>query len=239
MIDEIRDRDVTLAMEAPEPVVAEMDDDVTLEVDAPDNIEITLEQQEVIEQEFSGDNAIGMITGYLPTLAKEKTLVEGISSILSQLGNLNVDVDFTSLAKEATLLAKVAELKEALNTIDFTAIEQAIQSVESATAKETTLAQGVADVIAAINNINFTDLENSIAEVKNAVENIDFSSVESKVEEVGNKIDNIKLPEIDTTELAKQGNNPDATNTKILEETLKVSDIDQLLAIQLQTIIGE
>ena len=49
--------------------------------------------------------------------------------------------------------------------------------------------------------------------------------------------------DIDTTELAKQGDNPDATNTKILEETLKVSDaqaqIDQLLAIQLQTIIGE
>lgn len=67
----------------------------------------------------------------------------------------------------------------------------------------------------------------------------DLSSVESKVEEVGNKIDNIQLPEIDTTELAKQGNNHDATNTKILEETLKVSDIDQLLAIQLQTIIGE
>jgi hypothetical protein len=32
----------------------------------------------------------------------------------------------------------------------------------------------------------------------------DLSSVESKVEEVGNKIDNIKLPEIDTTELAKE-----------------------------------
>jgi hypothetical protein len=47
----------------------------------------------------------------------------------------------------------------------------------------------------------------------------------------------------DTTELAQQGDNPDATNTKILEETLKVSDaqaqIDELIAIQLQTIIGE
>ena len=73
-----------------------------------------------------------------------------------------------------------------------------------------------------------------ISEIKNAVTNIDLSSVENKVEEVGNKID-----KVDTTELAKQGNNPEATNTKILEETLKVSDIDQLLAIQLETIIGE
>jgi hypothetical protein len=43
--------------------------------------------------------------------------------------------------------------------------------------------------------------------------------------------------------VAKQGENTEATNTKVLEEILKVSDtksqIDQLLAIQLQTIIGE
>lgn len=45
----------------------------------------------------------------------------------------------------------------------------------------------------------------------------DLSSVESKVEEVSNKIDNIKLPEIDTTELAKQGENIHATNTAIYE----------------------
>lgn len=36
-----------------------------------------------------------------------------------------------------------------------------------------------------------------------------------KVEEVGNKIDNIKLPEIDTTELAKQGDDKNATLTAI------------------------
>lgn len=105
-------------------------------------------------------------------------------------------VGIDSLAKEATLLAKVAELKEALNTIDFTAIEQAIQDVEDVTAKEATLIQGVGDIIKAVENIDFTDLENSIEEVKDAVVNIDFSalakestltqgisSVESKVEE--------------------------------------------------------
>jgi hypothetical protein len=100
----------------------------------------------------------------------------------------------------------------------------------------------LADKIA--DNIDFTAIEQEIQNVKNvtARENTliqGMGDIIKEVDEVGNKIDNIKLPEIDTTELAKQGENPDATNTKILEETLKVSDIDQLLAIQLQTIIGE
>lgn len=36
-----------------------------------------------------------------------------------------------------------------------------------------------------------------------------------KLAEIGNKLDNIKLPEIDTTELAKQGSNAEATNSAI------------------------
>lgn len=74
-------------------------------------------------------------------------------------------------------------------------------------------------------NINSMDADKL---AQNIAEKLDLSSVESKVEEVGNNL---------------LGTNKEATNTKILEETLKVSDaqaqIDQLLAIQLQTIIGE
>jgi len=59
---------------------------------------------------------------------------------------------------------------------------------------------------------------------------------------LASKIDNLDV-NVDLSEISKQGDNPDATNTKILEETLKVSDaqaqIDELIAIQLQTIIGE
>jgi hypothetical protein len=132
--------------------------------------------------EISGDSALGIVVGALPTLAKE-----------------------------ATLIAKVAELKEALNTIDFTAIEQSIQNVEDVTAREATLIQGVGDIIKAVENIDFTDLENSIAEVKNAVANIDFSalakedtltqglsSVESKVEEESQAIQG-KIDGLSTT----------------------------------------
>lgn len=44
--------------------------------------------------------------------------------------------------------------------------------------------------------------------IQDAVRNIDLSSIEKK-------IDNIKLPEIDTSAIAKQGENQDATNTAI------------------------
>ena len=57
-----------------------------------------------------------------------------------------------------------------------------------------------------------------------------LSSVESKVEEIGNKIDNIKLPEIDTTELAKQGENQEATNSAIFNAVKSIPDLSLLYA---------
>jgi hypothetical protein len=187
------------------------DNDIIVEIEVQEAPTVVIDTTSTTTAEISGDSALGIVVSALPTLAKEKTLADGISFIESKFDNIKVDL--TPVAKEATLLAKVAELKEALNTIDFTAIEQAIQGVEDVTAKETTLIQGIGDIIKAVENIDFTDLENSIAEVKNAVANIDFSAlakeetltkVQSKVEEVGNKIDNIKLPEIDTTNIASK-----------------------------------
>lgn len=106
-------------------------------------------------------------------------------------------------------------------------------------------------------------ISNAVSSLKDGVNNIDLSSIISKIEEntaelsskinsiditnlakeetlsqVKDKLDNLDV-DVDLSEISKQGTNPEATNTKILEETLKVSDIDQLLAIQLQTIIGE
>lgn len=121
-------------------------------------------------------------------------ILDAIKEVKGEVANVD------SLAKEATLIAKVAELKEALNSIDFTAIEQAIQNVEDVTAREATLIQGVGDIIKAVENIDFTDLENSIAEVKDAVAN----KVQEESATIQAKIDNIKLPEIDTTELASK-----------------------------------
>jgi hypothetical protein len=170
--------------------------------------------------------------------------------ILNAIKEIKGDVaNLDGLAKETTLLAKVAELKEALNNIDFSAIEKAIYNVWDVTAKEATLIQGVGDIIKAVENIDFTYLENSIAEVKDAVANIDLSpiakedtltqgisSVASKVEEVGNKIDNIKLPEIDLSNVAKQGENQEATMSAVMEELMKLNGS---YAEQIRNIIGE
>lgn len=51
---------------------------------------------------------------------------------------------------------------------------------------------------------------------------------ETTLLEVKNAVENIKLPEIDTSELAKQGENPEATNSKILEEVGKIPNIARL-----------
>ena len=61
------------------------------------------------------------------------------------------------------------------------------------------------------------------------------TTLNSAKEEILTAVDNAK-PEIDTTELAKQGENPEATNTKILEEVQKING---LFASQLHDIIGE
>lgn len=194
-------------------------EDYSTEGQVQNNVDVYIEDEQQLFETALTQDSINLYTRETPDtiIFDAKEITDGISKLESQI---------QKTSKEATLLAKVAELKEALSTIDFTAIEQAIQNVEDVTAREATLIQGVGDIIKAVENIDFTDLENSIAEVKNAVANIDFSAlakeetltqVASKVEEVGNKIDNIKLPEIDTTELAKQGENIHATNTAIYE----------------------
>lgn len=60
------------------------------------------------------------------------------------------------------------------------------------------------------------------------IDNIDLTPIENKVQEesavIQSKIDNIKLPEIDTTELAKQGENQEATNSRILDELKNITN---------------
>jgi hypothetical protein len=62
-------------------------------------------------------------------------------------------------------------------------------------------------------------VENQLPALADKIDNIDLTPIENKVDEgvdtLSAKIDNIKLPEIDTTELAKQGSNQDATLTAI------------------------
>lgn len=61
-----------------------------------------------------------------------------------------------------------------------------------------------------------------------------LTQVASKVEEVGNKIDNIKLPEIDISAIAKQGDKPEATNSKILEEVQKIPNLKNIYSARFE-----
>jgi hypothetical protein len=78
------------------------------------------------------------------------------------------------------------------------------------------------EVKEAVENIDLASIERKVETesqaIQSAIQNVDLSSVESKVDEVKQAVENIQLPEIDTTELAKQGDDQEATNTKILEE---------------------
>ena len=212
MSEEIRDRDVVLAMDAQEPIIAEMDNDVALEIDAPNDIEITLEQPEVIVQELSGDNAIGMIAGSLSTFAKEKTLTDGISSIEGKLDNLNVDVDLSPVAKEETLVAESKSIKDKIDSIVFPTTDL------SSVAKETTLNSAKVEIITAIDNAT---PEIDLTEVAKE------TTLNSAKEEILTAVENAK-PEVDLSGVAKQGENPEATNSKILEEVGKIPNIARL-----------
>lgn len=52
---------------------------------------------------------------------------------------------------------------------------------------------------------------------------------------LSDKIDNIQLPDIDTTELAKQGGNKDATNTAILEAVSNIVDTKNLYSVRFES----
>lgn len=54
--------------------------------------------------------------------------------------------------------------------------------------------------------------------------------LKSALLEVKDKVSNIKLPEIDTTELAKQGENQDATNSRIYDAVKAIPDLSLLYA---------
>lgn len=83
-------------------------------------------------------------------------------------------------------------------------------------------------------------IEEQIEKLKTLQESYDIiaDTVESQLPALADKIDNIQLPEIDTTELAKQGSNQEATNSKILDEVKDVKNTFDALDIPLSAISG-
>lgn len=60
------------------------------------------------------------------------------------------------------------------------------------------------------------------------------SKIDENTSDLADKIDKIKLPEIDTTELAKQGDNQEATNSKILEEVQKIPNLKNIYSARFE-----
>jgi hypothetical protein len=95
-----------------------------------------------------------------------------------------------------------------------------------------------------IDNIDLTPIENKVDEgvstLSDKIDNIDLSAVENKVQEesaaIQGKIDNIKLPEVDLSNVAKQGENQEATMSAVMEELMKLNGS---YAEQIRNIIGE
>ena len=100
--------------------------------------------------------------------------------ILDAIKDVKGDVaNVDALAKEETLLAKVVELKAALNSIDFTTIEQAIKDVKGVAAKEGTLVESTNAITSKINAVlsrvsaSEMTLIQGVGDILNALDNID------------------------------------------------------------------
>ena len=74
-------------------------------------------------------------------------------------------------------------------------------------------------------------IKQAIAEAK---PNVDLSGVESGLQEVKNAVENIELPEIDTSAIAKQGENAEATNTAILAEIKAINDLKNIYSVRFE-----
>ncbi len=176
---------------------------------------------------------MGPLIDIQDNIEKLRSLQESLHDLCAFISTL----DLTSGAKEDTLIHGINELKEAFANIDLSSIEQAITDVKNAVAnidfstlaKEETLiveSQSIKDKIDAIPATDLsivakeTTLTQGISEINEAVANIDLSSIESKVETEADSI------EAKITEIVTAYNNGQEI-------------IDQMVAIQLQTIIGD
>ena len=107
---------------------------------------------------------------------------------------------------------------EKLRTLQETYDELADILLTDPVAKESTLVQGIRSIFEKVDNIDMSAIEEKIG-------NIDLSPIETKVDEgvatLSTKIDNIDLSSV-------KGENPEATNSKILEEVGKIPNIARL-----------
>ena len=173
--------------------------EVVVTPQAPINVEA---QTQTTNVQIGTDAALGAV-------------VQGVADLHDKIDNIKLPEIDTSKIESA-----IADVKQAVEDIpapDLSSVESAIADVKTAVesieidttdlAKEFTLNTHAAEIKTAIANIPTTDLTEVAKE----------STLLAESEAIKQAIANAK-PEIDTSELAKQGDNPEATNSRILEE---------------------
>lgn len=206
-----------------------------------------------LTEEFTKDNLLGIINKTQGEVLYTPLQVGNIQNFQYQEGSMLItlsanvpsinagdellvklysdkEIDLSAFAKESTLLAESQVIQSAIQNIDLSSVENKVDEVKQA-----------------VENIDLTPIENKVQEgvstLSTKIDNIDLSAVENKVQEesaaIQRKLDNLSV-EVDLTQVAKQGNNADATNSKILEGINSIFDkFDGQYAVQLKDIIGE
>ena len=192
-----------------------------------------------LTEEFTKDNLLGIINKTQGEVLYTPLQVGNVQNFRYQNGSILITLSASVPSINAGDELFVKLYSE--NDIDLTHI-----------AKEQTLNEGVSTLSSKIDNIDLSSIENKVdtesqaiqAKI-NAIPSTDLSEVakESTLNEVSNKLDNLNV-DVDLSSVAQQGDNTEATNSKILEEVLNVGDTfintyDEMIAIQLRAIIGE
>ena len=183
----------------------------------------------------------------------ETTLVSGLNEVKDAVSNIDftdlensigevkdavANIDFSTLAKEDTLTTSVQSIIDAINAIEIPTTDL------TPVAKESTLTSAKEEILTAVENakvdIDTTELakEVTLNAVSNKLDNlnveVDLSGVESGLQEVKQAVENIELPEIDTSAIAKQGENAEATNTAILAEIKAINDLKNIYSVRFE-----
>lgn len=76
-------------------------------------------------------------------------------------------------------------------------------------------------------------VENQLPALADKIDNIDLTPIENKVDE-GVSTLSTKIDNIDLSSVAKQGENQEATNSKILEEVQKIPDLKNIYSARFE-----
>lgn len=185
-----------------------------------ETLAITDKKASILVSSTAKNNIVSVVSGVI-TLANT-------TAALTVGDELTIEIDIDNIAKESNATANKNAIINAINNIDLStvakesaatankeAIIAAINSAEpdlSSVAKETSVKDGNDTTIGMLK-----DQTNGLAAIKSAIPTVaniqNGLAQESTSQEILEEVKNI---DIDTTELAKQGDNPNATNSAIM-----------------------